>query len=41
MINKDDDLLSVEALNWLIEMGYAKADHETRMKLIQMAKENF
>ena len=36
-----DDLLSIDALEWLKENDYAKADHETRIKLIKEAKELF
>lgn len=35
------ELLSVEALEWMKEQGYAKADHETRMELIKQARKLF
>ena len=38
---EDRELLSVEALVWLREQGYAEADHEERMRLIKEAREIF
>ena len=38
---KTDDLLSLDALEWLKKQGYAKADHKTRMELIKDAREMF
>ena len=34
-------LLSMDAIQWLKEHGYANADHETRMRLIAEVKEIF
>ena len=31
-------MLSIEALEWLKEQGYAEADHERRIELIREAK---
>ena len=36
-----NDLLSLEALQWLKDNGYASADHDKRMELIKEAKEIF
>lgn len=38
-MNDDNDLLSMEALNWLKnKANYASRDHEERMILIQAAR---
>jgi hypothetical protein len=36
-----DNLLPVEAIEWMIAMGYREASHEERMTLIAEAKEIF
>lgn len=36
-----DELLSTKALKWLLENGFADADHEERMKLIDVAKQKY
>lgn len=35
------DLLSLDALEWLVVQGYRTADHETRMALIKEARKLF
>ena len=38
MDNKNNELLSMDALMWLKSVNYAEKDHEERMLLIKAAK---